>query len=303
LITRADSLIGANAVVVLADRCDVSTAAASATAAQTAAQILQERPNWVLHAGPAAWSSWDLQGVDGARCDVRRESAGELPYLSAVAEACRAVEARLTVATSDAMFRGPRMFHEEHGPSRSAAPFAKAQFVLEDMLRQSGALVLRTHAYGWMPTGGSTNYAERMFHALTSELPCRVDARRHATPILAADFVRIAHEAHRAGLSGVYHLAGAERTSPYRFAAELAAALGVPGCNVRLTTDDAAAAAARLEETSLNVGSIRRRLDCPLPMLREGLARFVEQAFGGFRDRLSTIEALIAPTPIPAAAA
>jgi dTDP-4-dehydrorhamnose reductase len=125
-----------------------------------------------------------------------------------------------------------------------------------------------------------------MLHALTAELPCKVDARRHATPILATDFVRIAYEACRAGLSGLFHLAGAERTSPHRFAAELAATLGVPGCNVRLEPTDERIRARRLDETSLNIGELRRRLDRPLPMLREGLSRFVDQAFNGYRQRL-----------------
>jgi dTDP-4-dehydrorhamnose reductase len=302
-ITRTDSLVGANAATVLADRLEFVGTANAATAEKTAERILQERPTWVLHAGAAAWSSWDFEGVDGGRCDARRELAGELPFLATVAEACRAVEARLTVVTSDALFRGPRMFHEEDGPSRASTPIARALVALETALCKAGAMVLRSHVYGWMPAGGSTGYAERMFHALTAELPCRVDARRHATPILATDFVRLAYEAQKAGLKGLYHLAGAERTSPYRFAAELAAALGVPGCNVRLTTSDDGAAAARLEETSLNVGMIRRRLNRPLPMLREGLARFVEQAFNGYRDRLCPPIAATAPAAALAPAA
>mgnify|MGYP003400082932 CR=1 FL=1 len=51
----------------------------------------------------------------------------------------------------------------------------------------AGALVVRSHVYGWCPGAFGMNYAERMFHELTGELPCPVDAVRHATPILATD--------------------------------------------------------------------------------------------------------------------
>jgi dTDP-4-dehydrorhamnose reductase len=147
-----------------------------------------------------------------------------------------------------------------------------------------------------MPGGGATNYAERMFHSLTAELPCRVDARRHATPILATDFAQFAYAAHRRQLCGLYHLAGAERTSPHRFAAELAATLGVPGKNVRLVQADEKNAAVRLDETSLNIGALRERLTTALPMLREGLGRFVDQGFNGYRDRLPTAASQSAPS-------
>jgi hypothetical protein len=42
-----------------------------------------------------------------------------------------------------------------------------------------------------------------------------------------------------------------------------------------------------VDETSLNTYRARRELEVPLPLLREGLARFVEQATNGFRDRLA----------------
>lgn len=282
-VTRTDSLVGANAVAVLSDRLEVAAADEGESVGDA---VRRTRPQLVLHSGAAAWSSWDRAGVDGVRSAPDGDLASEMKSLGDLVVACGDVGARLVVVTSDAVFCGPRMFHEEDGPSRSSTPAARALLKLETMMCAAGALVLRSHVFGWTPAGGATNYAERMLHALTAELPCRVDARRHATPILATDFVRIAYEAYRAGLTGVFHLAGAERTSPHRFAAELAATLGVPGCNVRLEPSDERLRARRLDETSLNIGALRRRLDRPLPMLREGLGRFVDQAFNGYRDRL-----------------
>jgi dTDP-4-dehydrorhamnose reductase len=297
LVTRPDTLIGANTAAVLADRMDViapdapvltetaNSQSADGEAAWIAEAIRRERPTLVVHSGPTAWSGWDVSGTDGVRVDARCNPTVEASFIAAAAAACRDVGAKLIVATTDAVFSGPRMFHAEEGQSWAATAFAKTARAVEQGLNDGQTLVLRGHVYGWMPQGGATNYAERMFHALTAELPYRVDARRHASPILATDFVRLAYEAYRAGLTGLWNVSGAERTSPHRFAAELAAALGVPGCNVRLEALPGAERRLYLDETSLNVGAIRKRLNRPLPMLREGLTRFVDEAFNGYRDR------------------
>lgn len=305
LVTRTDTLIGANAVAAPPagwERGDASESPAvlgyrSAEAMYDGTTefcdvIRRERPQMVLHAGPVSWSNWDVAGSDGvridARCDVRRETK----LLISLAETCAEVGTRLVVATTDALFAGPRMFHGEDGQSFAATPSARAARQIERTLFETQALVLRGHVYGWMPAGGATNYAERMFHALTAELPYKVDARRHASPILATDFVQLACDATAAGMYGLFNLTGAERTSPFRFAAELASALGVPGCNVRLESVESTSGPYR-DETSLAVGLIRDQLKRPLPMLREGLARFVDQAFNGYRDRLNSNRATL----------
>jgi dTDP-4-dehydrorhamnose reductase len=305
LVTRADTLVGASAVAAPPAGMELLEAAGTDAAAvfhrpefsYDAADALcetirRERPQAVLHAGPTSWSNWDVAGSDGVRidasCDVRRETK----FLTALAQACGEAGSRLIVVATDAIFAGPRMFHAEDACSFAATPVAKASRQIEQCLFETQALVLRGHVYGWMPVGGATNYAERMFHALTAELPYRVDARRHASPILATDFVQLACDAARAGLYGLFNLTGAERTSPFRFAAELASSLGVPGCNVRLESVASQSGPYR-DETSLGIGLIRDSLKRPLPMLREGLARFVDQAFNGYRQRLNSIRASV----------
>jgi dTDP-4-dehydrorhamnose reductase len=312
LISRTDLLVGANAAALLADRMDVIGAptvrdGGPQTSANAAAELLveavhRERPNCVLHAGPTAWSGWDVVGTDGVRVSAKFDVQAEADLLVRTAAACRETGARLIVVATDAVFCGPRMFHEEAGCSWSATAYARAARQIEQILRETDALVLRGHVYGWMPAGGATNYAERMFHSLTAELPHRVDVRRNASPITATDFVQLLYAAYREGLSGLFNLSGAERTTPHRFAAELAVALGVPGCNVRLEPQTGPDRKSYLDETSLNVGALRKRLNRPLPMLREGLARFADQAFNGYRERLAGPTAAIAEAAVPQAA-
>ena len=109
------------------------------------------------------------------------------------------------------------------------------------------------------------------------------DGRCYATPILASDLADLLWPAYELRLSGLYHLAGAERTSAFRFVVELAAALGIekPWGSQRLSLPDSA----WHEETSLNSRRARRVLERATPLLGEGLRRFAEQAENGWRQR------------------
>ncbi|MCE9606269.1 MAG: sugar nucleotide-binding protein [Planctomycetia bacterium] len=301
LVTRTDSLVGANAALVLADRMDViglsnpSSQAPLGTnvldyssddPAAIVASVRQERPQMVLHSGPFAASGWDVGGLGAAQLAPRTDTRRETATVKALAEGCREVGAQLVVVITDGLFAGPHMFHNESARPNAGGAFGRGAAAVELAALAAGALVVRSHVYGWSPTSYGVNYAERMFHELTGELSCPVDAVRHATPILATDLAERLFVAHRLGLKGLYHITGAERTSPYRFAAELTAALGVPGRFVQLTSKPERGTRVNVEETSLNTLHFRHATRAPLPMLREGLSRFIAQAFAGFREQL-----------------
>ena len=88
-------------------------------------------------------------------------------------------------------------------------------------------------------------------------------------------------------LRGVYHLAGAERASPVRLAVELARQQGerCPLASLSAASDPSISSGLA-RETSLGTRRGRRELALPMPLLREGLARFAAQAANGHRDRL-----------------
>lgn len=295
VITGVDGVIGANLAVALADRftifglhhapevrvdgCQtVRWAPGDWTALRTL--VREVRPQWILHCGPLARGSWDLpeQAPDGK---------AEARTCRLLAELAAEVEGRLTVLSTDAVFAGPRMFHCEEAPVAKSHPFARAALQMERALQKTAALVVRTHAYGWSPIDAEPGFAEQAWQALAEGSFRPFAADHHATPILVTDLAELLHRAYVRGWEGLCHLAGAERTSQYRFAAELAMAFGLKGPLV--SSEDSPTAkprSARLAETSLNSPRARHELGCPLPLLREGLARFAEQAQSGFRRRL-----------------
>ena len=296
-VTGADTVLGANLAVSLADRftvlglftrhpvslpgCD-SAPCGSADRARLESLIRRDAPDWIIHCGALASGAWDLpnlspDGEDEARtCRMLAEVSGE--------RGCR-----LTVISTDAVFCGPRMFHGEEAPATSPRPLARAARAAECVLESSGAMVVRTHAYGWSPANTPPALAERIWQALTEGVLSGFEVDHHATPILAADLAEFLYRAYRRGLKGLYHVTGAERTSVHRFATEMAAAFGLDSTPVApQETPPGEGDAGPPQETSLNTRQARRDLECPMPMIREGLDRFAEQAASGYRARLKS---------------
>jgi dTDP-4-dehydrorhamnose reductase len=294
LVTGVDGLVGANLAASLADHFDVlglyethpvalpectTLFWSPADLGDWCDMIHQERPEWIIHCGPLSCGSWDVpEPCPGGEREART--------CALLAEVARDVGSRLTVISSDAVFAGPRLFHDERAPAASGRPFARAVRRAEEALEGTGALVVRTHAYGWSPAGAPPGFAERVWEALIEGRSTHFDPDRHATPILAASLAELLWVAYRRGLKGRCHVAGAERTSAYRFAVELAAAFGLRGAEMPADDPLARCDSDHLEETSLCTRRARRELGRPMPMLREGLDRFAQQAADGYRARL-----------------
>ncbi|MBS0207453.1 MAG: sugar nucleotide-binding protein [Planctomycetes bacterium] len=298
LLTGAETLVGANLALALRDRWQVTTLGADpsnsvegcafqscdlADADEVAAVASNVSPRWIVHCGALSQSSWDLQSQDSF------DTAGEMQIVQALMAAAHRSGAQLAALTTDAAFCGPRMFHAEISPATGASPAADAARALERALLGNASLVIRSHVYGWSPAGTPASFAEQVYEQLSQGLPCPVDAQNYATPILVTDLAELMHRALTVDLRGVYHLTGAERTSQYRFAAEMAVAFGLTGKQVRLEPPARRSTTrAYHDETSLNTALARRELRVPLPMLREGLFRFAEQTVNGHRESLLT---------------
>jgi dTDP-4-dehydrorhamnose reductase len=244
-------------------------------------------PDWIVHCGPLACGSWDLP----SKCPAPAE---ETAVCGELLDAAEHLGASLTVVLTDAVFAGPRMFHDEQSPMAGQEPLAMAAREVERLLEGRRALVVRTHAYGWGSRAAEPTFAERVWMALAEGLPCPLDPRRHATPILASDLADTLWLAYRRGLEGLYHIAGAERASAVRFAHELAGLAGLPMPDQAAEPRTAASPAGSVWETSLDTRRARQELGRPMPMLREGLARFVAQVRDGTRTQLQSSSAVLA---------
>ena len=311
LIVGIDTLAGSNLALTLADRCNIvgisdrsgfelpgcRTLPIRLSASEAVGEsIVVERPAWIVYSGPTACSSWDC-------CD-EQQSAHEPRQIAIVNEASKQCGSNLTLISTDAVFHGPRLFHRETFPKALDRPAAIAAIEAEKAITADGALIVRTHVFGWSHT--ATSFAERLWASLTEERPVAPSGTRYATPILASDLAELLWRAFRKKLSGVYHAGGAERASMWQFATQLAATCGTSMKVLQLTATMRGADLAMQgqlrcgQETSLDSRKLQRAVEMPLPLLRDGIDQFVEQSHNGYRERLRN--ALAMPNITTAAA-
>jgi len=293
LITGIERTLGANLAAALADRAETIGLHSTARPVQIASitsqacdlddpqalhdAVLEFAPQSVIHCGRCSQASWDVSPGEKSI-----DAAHEVAIALSIADATLRLRSKLTVISTDAVFTGPRLFHEENETASATGAFADAARAMEDALAATPALIVRTCAYGWNPHGTPDSFAEQLWQRLAEGSAPQIDTLPHATPILATDLADLLWLAQQRGLEGLYHITGAERTSLLRFASELAMLAGfdtpqvAPIANAPQATDSTPVRA----ETSLNTRRARRLIKSAMPLLREGLDRFVAQKRG-----------------------
>ena len=298
LIAGVDSVVGANLAAwwggrrpvtglcwqhpLAIDGCEIEGPASPLQSA--ASRLLASQPDWVVFCGPGAVSSWNEQRPDWNSCDWSRAAA-------AWAEAAREWGAEFTLISSDAVFTGPWMFHRETGTCFCDSPEARLLRQTEQAVLTANpqALVVRTNAFGWAPLTELAGLPEQVIETLTNDGQLRLDCQRHATPILVTELAGVLEEAHLKKLAGIHHIGGGERVNPFRFACLLADQFGLPLAG--LNAHDLGANGRREfggGETSLQSRRIRKTLNVPLPLIREGVVQLHDQHASGYRDRFQS---------------
>lgn len=246
----------------------------------TVSQIVQtERPDQIVFCGAAATSSWD----DSSSPTLEDQAA------IAWARAATQFEAGFTFISSDAIFTGPWMSHAENDSHYCETPQAELIRQAEADIRQAcpNSLVIRTNVFGWSSRKSSPGFAEAILTSLENGTTLDLDPLRYASPILASDLAAVLLKAWEAGQTETLHAGGAERINPCQFAAQLAAATNLPTPNFEQR--------ARLSrpvtgfgrgETMLNSRKARRLLGVSMPIIDEGIERFLDQRENGYLKQL-----------------
>lgn len=233
----------------------------------------------VVYCGPGAESGW--RDAVPTETDVAR--------LEGWLAALDGQPAPFTYLSSDAIFTGPWMFHAENSASYCDSPAAKLLRRMEAAVteRRPDALLVRTHLFGWTPQ--KNGWVEHILTQLETQQTPTLDCVRHASPLLASDLVAVLLRAWQTGLTGTYHIAGAERVNPVLFARRLAHQFDKPFATIvgSESLSDRASGFGR-GETSLQTRKIRRALGIGLPLLSEGLERLYQQHLDGERKRIQS---------------
>lgn len=296
LVVGIETVVGANIAAKLAeDQCVVGVTDSRGvsidgverislpTGAAAIQQLLVDHaPDDIVYCGPEACSAWEPD-CGAAISEAAVETAAMW------AAAAKEAAAGFTMISSDAVFTGPWMFHDEESlalcQSREAALIRQTEKQVSQACPSS--LIVRTNAFGWSPLG-ERGWLESLMSSIENHQVLDCDFINHATPILATDLAGILCRAWDEGLRGVYHIAGAERISPFQFAQRLADHFELPW----LTLRDEETLCERptgfgAGETSLQTKTVRKALCVAMPMLSEGLGRLRAQQIDGFQERLA----------------
>lgn len=281
MIVGGNTIAGANIAASVADRFEVIVQGdTDSIAAQLQQAIRFQRPDWVVFCGQASRSAWDIgSGTDFISDDLA----------IACGQVCDQLGAAFTMISSDAIFTGPWMSHDEESTQFCESAQAKTLIETETQLLElcPKAMLVRANIFGCSPQSETKGFAESMIETLTGKSEFAFDVVRHACPILATDLADLLVDCFSEELEGVLHLGTAERTNPFQFATELAHALGLPlpkfpneQPNNEMTQGFGRS------ETTMNCALASELLDCKMPLLSDSLIRFGIQVRNGYRNQL-----------------
>lgn len=225
------------------------------------------KPRRIVHAAA-------LTDVD--RCQREPEAAYRLNVLAAKNLAHwvrrRSPDTRLLAVSTDQVYsgRGP---HPEFRPAPCNI-YGLTKLAAEDVVSLlDDHLIVRTNFFGLSSGRGST-LGDFLIRALGQGRPLRLFRDVFFNPLYVEDLCEILAELLESRATGVLNCGGAQSVSKLEFALRLAAAFGFPPpAYTPVSVADAALAAPRPLDMTMNVDAMRRWRGCEAPGLDAGLAR------------------------------
>jgi dTDP-4-dehydrorhamnose reductase len=218
LIVGIDTVAGRSLAEKLGGTCDVEglwfgtpTIVSGCATARVNRKLLSEHvahATTVVFCGAASQSSWN-RGFGTFRPEEK--------WLKPCALAAKTSGTRLVFVSSDAVFAGPWVFHDDDSVSHSEESFARQLRGFESQVQAlKNSLIVRTHILD------GEGVVEHALRSVENGRTVSVDASTHATPVVQNEFASSLAECLKAGMTGYVNIAGAERTSPFQLVTMLA---------------------------------------------------------------------------------
>jgi len=269
LIVGADTVAGRS----LAERCSktwevVGLCTSSNSPAHSSFQaslnlsVLQQQcktADVVVFCGDAARSSWN---------DDFGTLTFERRWLQKCVDAVSTAKARLIYISSDVVFDGPWVFHDDNSRCLAKTPVARLLQGYEEIVATApDALIVRTNIVAVTP--GS--FLQEALDSFRDGRETSFDASTFATPIAASDFADGLLSCMEQGLRGVINIGGSERTTPFAFALSLGRSMSADCSLIQPRPVEA-----RGVERSLRCQRLRSELSMQTPLLKETLESLTE---------------------------
>lgn len=230
-------------------------------------------PNYILNA--AAFT--DVDGSETQREVCWRVNATAVGYL---AEAARAIEARLVHVSTDCVFDGTAAPYTEEGRPHPLGYYGKAKLAGENAVTASGAsyALARTMILYGIGKNIRPNFVTWLLGQLRAGQKVRIVYDQFGNPTLAGELAIALRKLAESKQNGIFHLSGAETMARYDFAVQVARMFELDEKLIHpVTTAELGQVAKRPANSGFDISKAQRELGVTMSNVVEGLRKFREE--------------------------
>ncbi|MEM2929123.1 MAG: dTDP-4-dehydrorhamnose reductase [Nitrososphaerota archaeon] len=165
--------------------------------------------------------------TDVDKCEINKEIAKRINIngTKIIAKIAKKINSHLIYISTDYVFDGSKGMYKEEDEPNPINFYGYSKLLGEKIIEkiEGEYLIARTSViYGSKPASGKTNFALWILDNLNKNQNIKVLIDQYVSPTLNTNLAEMLIEAYERKLTGIYHLAGAERVSRYEFALKLA---------------------------------------------------------------------------------
>ncbi len=240
-------------------------------AAAVRRRFAADRPVLVIHCAALSRSP---------ACEADPALARRINVEATAALADVATGAQLVFFSTDLVFDGRRGRYTEADAPNPLGVYAATKAEAETRVRaHPRALIIRTSLNGGISLSGDRAFNEQMRRAWQAGRPVRLYTDEFRSPIHAAVTARAVWELALQGVTGLYHVAGAERLSRWEIGRLVAARWPQLSPQIEAASVRDHPGPPRPPDTSLDCSRAQARLSFRLPGLTEWLAAHPDEPF------------------------
>ena len=254
--------------------CDCIYETLDFTNRENVSRLFQKhRPHLVVHSG--AMSKPD-------DCELNRENAfltnvtGTMNLLAEAAE----IKASFLFLSTDFVFRGDKGMYAEEDERQPVNFYGETKMLAEDQVMQyryNWAIVRTVLVYGKPPVGGRGNLVTNTAAALQKGEQLKIFNDQLRTPTYVEDLAAAITALAEQDRTGIFHVSGEDKRTPFEMAMETAQFLGLDSSLVSAVTEaDFQQPARRPLKTGFNISKVKQELGFQPISFSEGLKKTFE---------------------------
>ena len=231
-----------------------------------------------------------LHNVD--YCETHQDEAWKVNVEGTknIADACKAVGAKMIFVSTDYVFDGKKRFYTEEDPPNPLHYYAKTKLEGESVVRKAGidyAIARPSVIYGWNPgelanlrssSGKSMNFVIWTINKLKKGEEIKIVTDQYSSPTLADNLAEALLALSRSKRQGTYHTAGKTCTNRFEFAKKIAEVFELEADLIEPVTSNVfKQIAERPKMCCLDVSKAERELKVKFLTVEEGLTKMKTQ--------------------------